>query len=239
MEHITTSLLSAFLLGLFSTAHCIAMCGSVIGALTLSLPASVRQSPKAMLPYVFNYNLGRISSYTLAGLLVAALVSPLNNIGGLDWLRYLSVIFMIAMGLYLAGWLPRFAHIEKIGTPIWRFLQPLGQKCLPVKSLKQAFAFGAVWGWLPCGLVYAALVMAATSGDVVTGGMTMLAFGLGTLPAVMGAGLFVGFLSSIARNIWFRRAAGILIIVMALAVLITPYLLLQDHTQHQYNSEVH
>ncbi len=239
MEHITTSLLSAFLLGLFSTAHCIAMCGSVIGALTLSLPANVRQSPKAMLPYVFNYNLGRIISYTLAGLLVAALVSPLNDIGGLDWLRYLSVIFMIAMGLYLAGWLPRFAHIEKIGTPIWRFLQPLGQKCLPVKSLKQAFAFGAVWGWLPCGLVYAALVMAATSGDVVTGGMTMLAFGLGTLPAVMGAGLFVGFLSGIARNIWFRRAAGILIIVMAIAVLITPSLLLQDHTQHQHSSEVH
>ncbi len=239
MEHITTSLLSAFLLGLFSTAHCIAMCGSVIGALTLSLPASVRQSPKAMLPYVFNYNLGRIISYTVAGLLVAALVSPLNDIGGLDWLRYLSVIFMIAMGLYLAGWLPRFAHIEKIGTPIWRFLQPLGQKCLPVKSLKQAFAFGAVWGWLPCGLVYAALVMAATSGDVVTGGMTMLAFGLGTLPAVMGAGLFVGFLSGIARNIWFRRAAGILIIVMAIAVLITPSLLLQDHTQHQHSSEAH
>lgn len=237
MEQITTSLLSAFLLGLFSTAHCIAMCGSVIGALTLSLPSDVRQSPKAMLPYVFNYNLGRISSYALAGLLVAALVSPLDNIGGLNWLRYLSVVFMIAMGLYLAGWLPRFAHIEKIGTPIWRWLQPLGQKCLPVKSLKQAFAFGAVWGWLPCGLVYAALVMAATTGDALTGGLTMLAFGLGTLPAVMGAGLFVGFLSSIARNIWFRRAAGILIIVMAIGVLWAPSVLLQDHVGHQHNSE--
>lgn len=239
MEQITSSLLSAFLLGLFSTAHCIAMCGSVIGALTLSLPASVRQSPKAMLPYVLNYNLGRIISYALAGALVAALASPLNNIGGLDWLRYLSVIFMIAMGLYLAGWLPRFAQIEKIGTPVWRFLQPLGQKLLPVKSLKQAFAFGAIWGWLPCGLVYAALVMAATSGDAVNGGLTMLAFGLGTLPAVMGAGLFVGFLSSIARNIWFRRAAGVLIMVMALVVLIAPALLLQDHGQHQHSSEAY
>lgn len=239
MEQITSSLLSAFLLGLFSTAHCIAMCGSVIGALTLSLPASVRQSPKAMLPYVLNYNLGRIISYALAGALVAALASPLNNIGGLDWLRYLSVIFMIAMGLYLAGWLPRFAQIEKIGTPVWWFLQPLGQKLLPVKSLKQAFAFGAIWGWLPCGLVYAALVMAATSGDAVNGGLTMLAFGLGTLPAVMGAGLFVGFLSSIARNIWFRRAAGVLIMVMALVVLIAPALLLQDHGQHQHSSEAY
>ena len=239
METITTSLLSAFLLGLFSTAHCIAMCGSVIGALTLSLPASIRQSPRAMLPYVFNYNLGRIISYALAGLLVAALVSPLNDIGGLQWLRYLSVAFMVAMGLYLAGWLPRFAKIETIGTPIWRFLQPLGQKCLPVKSLKQAFAFGAIWGWLPCGLVYAALVMAATTGDAVTGGLTMLAFGLGTLPAVMGAGFFVGFLSAVARNIWFRRAAGILIILMAVAVLLAPSMLTHDHSGHQHSSEMH
>lgn len=238
METITTSLLSAFLLGLFSTAHCIAMCGSVIGALTLSLPVAVRQSPKAMLPYVFNYNLGRIISYALAGGLVAALVSPLNDIGGLQWLRYLSVAFMIAMGLYLAGWLPRFAKIEKIGTPVWRFLQPLGQKLLPVKSLKQAFAFGAIWGWLPCGLVYAALVMAATSGDALTGGLTMLAFGLGTLPAVMGAGLFVGFLSRVGRNIWFRRAAGMLIIVMAVAVLVAPSLLAQHHAGHQHSSEM-
>ena len=239
MELITTSLLSAFLLGLFSTAHCIAMCGSPPPALTLSLPGKVRESPKAMLPFVFNYNFGRIISYTLAGGLVAALVSPLNDLGGLQWLRYLSVIIMVAMGLYLAGWLPRFAHIEKIGTPVWRFLQPLGQKLLPVTSLKQAFAFGAIWGWLPCGLVYAALVMAATTGDVTTGALTMLAFGLGTLPAVMGAGLFVGFLSTLARNIWFRRVAGLLIIAMAVAVLLTPSLLLHEHTQHQHNSEIH
>lgn len=237
MELITTSLFSSFLLGLFSTAHCIAMCGSVIGALTLSLPNKVRESPKAMLPFIFNYNLGRIISYALAGGLVAALVSPLNDLGGLQWLRYLSVLIMIAMGLYLAGWLPRFAHIEKIGTPIWRFLQPLGQKLLPVTSLKQAFAFGAIWGWLPCGLVYAALVMAATTGDARTGALTMLAFGLGTLPAVMGAGLFVGFLSSLARKIWFRRIAGLLIIAMAMAVLAAPSLLLHDHTQHQHYSE--
>lgn len=238
METITTSLLSAFLLGLFSSAHCIAMCGSVIGALTLSLPANIRQSPAAMFPYVLNYNLGRIISYSLAGLLMAALVSPLKDIGGLQWLRFLSVAFMIAMGLYLAGWLPRFAKIEKIGTPVWRFLQPLGQKLLPVKSLKQAFAFGAIWGWLPCGLVYAALVMSATSGDPVTGGLTMLAFGLGTLPAVMGAGFFVGFLSGIARNIWFRRAAGMLIILMAMVVLLAPSILTHEHIEHQHSSEI-
>lgn len=242
MDALTTSLITAFLLGLFSTAHCIAMCGSVIGALTLSLPADIREQPRRMFPYVFNYNLGRILSYAIAGGVVGALASPLNNIGGLQWLQYLSVLIMISMGLYLAGWFPRFAHIERIGGPIWRGLQPIGQKFLPVKSLKQAFFLGAVWGWLPCGLVYAALAMAATTGDFVYSAAVMLAFGLGTLPAVMGAGLFVGFLTMIARKTWFRKVAGLLIIAMAIAVLVFPHEALHDHrhdhTNHSHHSAI-
>lgn len=236
MDALTSSLITAFLLGLFSTAHCIAMCGSVIGALTLSLPAEIREQPRRMFPYVLNYNLGRILSYAIGGGIVGALASPLNNIGGLQWLQYLSVIIMVSMGLYLAGWFPRFAHIERIGGPVWRWLQPVGQKFLPVKSLKQAFFLGAVWGWLPCGLVYAALVMAATTGDAVYSASVMLAFGLGTLPAVMGAGLFVGFLTMLARKPWFRKAAGLLIIAMAIAVLAIPHEALHDH-DHDHHSD--
>jgi uncharacterized protein len=171
MDALTTSLVTAFLLGLFSSAHCIAMCGSVIGALTLTLPAHIREQPRKMLPFVLNYNIGRILSYSIAGGLVGLLASPLAQINGLPFLRYLSVLVMIGMGLYLAGWFPKFAHAEKIGAPIWRKLQPIGQKLLPVRSLKQAFLLGAVWGWLPCGLVYAGLAVAATTGDVLYAGI--------------------------------------------------------------------
>lgn len=235
MDLITTSLVTAFLLGLFSAVHCIAMCGSVIGALTLSLPAEIREQPRKMLPYVALYNIGRVLSYTLAGMIVALLLSPLNDIGGLAWLRYLAVVVMVAMGLYLAGWLPRFARIETLGAPLWRRLQPLGQKLLPVRSYTQALLFGMVWGCLPCGLVYAALAVAATTGDAITGGLTMLAFGAGTLPAVMGAGLMTGLLASAARKPRVRQAAGVLIILMALTSLGLPSWL--DHDTHQHHTQ--
>ena len=110
MEAIATSYITAFLLGLFSTVHCIAMCGSVIGALTLSLPTEVRESQRKMLPFVFNYNVGRLLSYGIAGAIVGLLSAPLAAFDGHLILRYLSVIVMVAMGLYLAGWFPKFAQ---------------------------------------------------------------------------------------------------------------------------------
>ncbi|MFW5449961.1 MAG: sulfite exporter TauE/SafE family protein [Methylophagaceae bacterium] len=226
MEAITGSYITAFLLGLFSTVHCIAMCGSVIGALTLSLPAEVRESQSKMFPYVLNYNLGRLLSYGIAGAIVGLLSSPLVEFNGHLVLRVLSVIVMIGMGLYLAGWFPKFAHMERVGAPIWRWLQPIGQKLLPVRTRTQAFLLGTVWGWLPCGLVYAALAVAATAGGATEASLTMLAFGAGTLPAVMGAGLFAGFLASMARMKHLRQFAGIAIIVMALVIAFWP----MDHS---------
>ena len=228
MDAIVTSYITAFLLGLFSTVHCIAMCGSVIGALTLSLPLEVRESQRRMLPYVFNYNVGRLFSYGLAGLVVGLLSSPIANFNGHLILRVLSVIVMIAMGLYLAGWFPKFARMERIGSPIWRWLQPIGQRFLPVRTKKQALFLGLVWGWLPCGLVYAALAVASTAGDPSKAAFIMLAFGAGTLPAVMGAGLFTGMLSALAHNQKLRQFAGLLIIAMAVATLFWP----MDHHQH-------
>jgi len=238
MDAIVTSYITAFLLGLFSTVHCIAMCGSVIGALTLSLPVEIRESQRRMLPFVFNYNLGRLVSYGMAGVIVGLLSAPLTAINGHLVLRYLSVIVMIAMGLYLAGWFPKFARMERIGAPIWRWLQPIGQKFLPVKTKSQALFLGLVWGWLPCGLVYAALAVASTAGDPIKASLVMLSFGAGTLPAVMGAGLFTGMLASLARNAHLRQIAGILIIVMAIATLFWPVshhvhdVGMTEHTNH-------
>ncbi len=237
-EQFASSYVTAFLLGLFSTVHCIAMCGSIIGALTLSLPMTLRESPRRMLPFVINYNLGRLLSYGLAGLIVGALSSPLSNWNGHTILRYLSVIVMLAMGLYLAGWFPKFARMERLGAPIWRYLQPIGQKLLPVRTFRQAFLLGAIWGWLPCGLVYAALAVAATTGAPVQSAGVMLAFGAGTLPAVMGAGLFTGLLSALARKVYLRQVAGIAIIMMALATALWP-MSHMEHSSHHHMEMSH
>lgn len=221
--HLTfsTSYFVAFVMGLFSSIHCIGMCGSIIGTLTLSLKPEIRNNKITLLPYVLNYNLGRITSYTLAGFIIGSAGALLSIPLGLDQghrvLQLLSASIMIGAGLYIAGWFPRFAYIEKVGSRLWKRLEPYGRGLIPVNTRIQAYLFGMIWGWLPCGLVYAALALAATSGDILRSGMTMLAFGLGTLPSVMGVGIMTDILTKLSRMERAKQAIGLLLVMVALA----------------------
>ena len=216
----SSSYLVAFLMGLFSSMHCIGMCGSIIGTLTLSLSPDIRNNKKLLLPFVFNYNFGRITSYTIAGAIVgfieAMLTLHLGQTHGHRALQLLSAAIMAGAGLYIAGWFPRFAYIEKAGIYFWKIIEPYGRKLIPVKNHTQAYLFGMVWGWLPCGLVYAALTRAATAGDVSKSALTMLAFGLGTLPAVMGVGIMTHVLTRLSRMQRFKQVIGLLMMALAL-----------------------
>jgi sulfite exporter TauE/SafE len=216
----TTSYLVAFIMGLVSSLHCIGMCGSIIGTLTLSLSPEIRHKKSLLLPFVFNYNVGRIVSYTIAGALAGIIQSiatmQMGEIHGHRLLQILSATIMAGSGLYIAGWFPRFAYIEKAGMHFWRKIEPFGRKLIPVKTRTQAYLFGMVWGWLPCGLVYTALALSATAGDVGKSALTMLSFGLGTLPAVMGVGIMTGILTRLSRMQRFKQAIGLFMIVLAL-----------------------
>ncbi len=220
------TLTSAFLLGLFSTLHCVGMCGGIIGALSLSLPPDIRLHRHRLFFFVSAYNLGRISSYTLAGLVAGAVGTGVLQSAGFDQghaiLRLLGVAMMIAIGLYLTGWLPQLAMVEKIGGPVWRRLEPFGRKLIPVDSLGKALVYGLVWGWLPCGLVYFVLIWALTAGDALHGAATMLAFGLGTLPTLMTAGFMTSWLTRFAQSGATRQVVGVLIILMAIGSLFIP-----------------
>lgn len=225
---------SAFLLGLFSTIHCVGMCGGIIGALSLSLPMEIRSQKPRMLLFVTTYNLGRIMSYCLAGLIAGAIGTGVLSSVGFDQghavLRTIGVAMMVAIGLYLAGWLPQLAVVEKMGVPVWKKLEPLGRRLLPVASLPKALAYGLIWGWLPCGLVYFVLVWALTSGNAVQGALTMLAFGLGTLPTLLATGFMTSWLTRFARSTTARQVVGLLIIAMAIGSLFIP---MGDHAHGQ------
>lgn len=228
--------ISAFFVGLFSTVHCLGMCGGIIGALTFSLPEHIRNNRLRLIPYVSAYNFGRITSYCVAGALVGGLgdnIARLSPAYGHLILQLFASVLMIGIGLYLAGWLPAFAKIEHIGKPIWKKLEPISQKLIPVKSPSHAFLFGLVWGWLPCGLVYTALVWSTTAGSAKDGLLLMLAFGMGTLPAVMIAGILTGWFTRFIRAPYVRPIIGMIIILIAL---ITGYLALL-HSGHQPTSE--
>jgi sulfite exporter TauE/SafE len=235
------SLLAVFTVGLVSTLHCLGMCGGIIGALSLSLPPEVQNSRWRLLPFVLSYNLGRIASYALAGALVGAvggrLFEAVSPQYGHTILQWLAAGVMAAMGLYLAGWFPRLALLESVGQPLWRALEPLGQRLLPVQSPLHALLFGLVWGWLPCGLVYSALIYAAAAGGALQGALFMTVFGVGTLPTVAAAGILTGLMARLGRAPNVRRGAGIVVIILALAsVLVSGG---GDHMHHLHGIHSH
>ncbi|MDZ7661929.1 sulfite exporter TauE/SafE family protein [Thiohalophilus sp.] len=215
------ALVSAFIVGLFSSLHCLGMCGGIIGALTFSLPPAVREHRWRLFPYISAYNLGRITSYTAAGALLGWLGDSLFKVLSPDTghliLQGIASAMMIGIGLYLAEWFPRFAMIEQLGKPLWKRLQPWGQKLIPVRSPWHAWLFGLVWGWLPCGLVYSALIISGTAGDAVYGALFMLSFGAGTLPSVMTAGILTGWMARLSRLTQVKMGVGLLLIVLAIA----------------------
>ena len=214
--------IAAALVGLLGGVHCLAMCGGIVGALTLSLK-SEQQGRAASLPYLLSYNLGRISSYTAAGAIAGGIGVMLAGIVSLQYaqqvLLLLAALFMLAMGLYLGGWWMGLTRIERLGGHAWRHIEPMGRKLLPVRSLKQAFLLGLLWGWLPCGLVYSVLIWATTAGSALNGALLMFSFALGTLPNLLLMGTAANWLSAHTRKPVIRRLAGGLVICFGLYML--------------------
>lgn len=212
--NVEVGLIGAFLVGLLGGVHCIGMCGGIVGALTLGLPEDKRAG-WAQMPYQLAYNAGRIASYALAGALVGGLGMLLAGLLPIylaqRFLQGLAALFMIALGLYLAGWWMGLRRVEQAGGAIWRRLEPFGRRLLPVRSPAQALALGLIWGWLPCGLVYSVLIWSVSAGGVLQGAGLMLAFGLGTLPNLLLMGAAAAWLSGYVRRPAVRRAAGALV----------------------------
>ncbi|MEE4378757.1 MAG: sulfite exporter TauE/SafE family protein [Candidatus Competibacteraceae bacterium] len=211
---------AAFLVALLGGVHCIGMCGGIVGALTLGLPAGTRTRFSAMLPYLLAYNSGRIISYTVAGLLAGGIGAWAANLAsvryGQEGLRLVAGLFMLLLGLYLGGWWQGLARLERYGGLLWRHIEPWGRRLIPVRTPVQALSLGLVWGWLPCGLVYSVVIWAVSAGSAVQGGLLMLSFGIGTLPMLFAMGAFAATIATWVRRLWVRRSAGALIIVMAI-----------------------
>lgn len=211
-------LFTALLVGLLGGVHCLGMCGGVVGTLTFSVEVRNQQSWWRMLPFQLSYNVGRIFSYAIIGAIFGTLGMAMASMASLlpiqQALQVVAGIFMIALGLYLGGWWFGLVRIEKAGQKVWQKLQPYAQNMTPVKNPWQAFTYGAVWGWLPCGLVYSMLIMAMTAGGAFEGALVMLAFGLGTLPNLMLMGVFAFYFTRLARQGWVKALAGFSVILM-------------------------
>ncbi len=200
--------LALFLVGLLGGTHCVGMCGGIVGALSMGAPARWSMH--------LAYNGGRILSYGAAGAVAGALGAASLGLEGQVPVRLLLYFFanlmLVAMGFYLLGVTRVLAFTERAGQTLWRRVQPLTRRFLPARTIAQAFPLGLLWGWLPCGLVYSALASALTAGSAGRGSMMMLAFGLGTLPNLLLAGIFLARLNEFVHRSVIRTLSGLLVL---------------------------
>ncbi|MFI8482661.1 sulfite exporter TauE/SafE family protein [Pseudomonas sp. NPDC078700] len=220
MLELTPLLVSAVILGLLGGGHCLGMCGGLMSALSLAIPPEQRSKRFRLM---LAYNLGRISSYTLAGLLIGLAGVAVASSPAAMLLRFAAGILLICMGLYLAGWWSGLTRIEALGRGLWRYIQPLTRRFMPVSSIPRALMLGGLWGWLPCGLVYSTLLWASSQGNALHSAALMLAFGVGTLPVLIATGMAAERISRFLRVKGVRMAGGLLVILFGIWTLPGPH----------------
>lgn len=202
-----SAFLTLFLVGLLGGTHCAGMCGGIVGALSLSAPGA------PPLPIHLAYNLGRIVSYAVAGAVVGGVGQAFGALLPIQQGLYLlASVMMLAMGFYLLGATRALAAVERGGQKLWVRIQPATRRFMPVRGPKQALPLGVLWGWLPCGLVYSALTTALASGSATDGALLMLAFGAGTLPNLLLAGLLFARFRRFAQARATRLVSGVLVL---------------------------
>nr|WP_315258448.1 sulfite exporter TauE/SafE family protein [uncultured Duganella sp.] len=234
-------LLPVFVVGLAGSIHCAGMCGGIVTAMSATAPRTVIPAHAGIhrtveyplrrsmdsgvrrndgLGHVLAYNAGRISSYMTAGALAGGLAGGARNMAAVAGVQmgfyWLANLMLVALGLYLMNAWRGLAVLEQGGRVLWQRAQPMigpaMKTLMPADTAPKSFALGALWGWLPCGMVYSALTTAMLSSSAANGAATMLAFGLGTLPMLTGLGLLGARVQQAMQRRAVRIACGLLVL---------------------------
>ncbi|GAB4194314.1 MAG: hypothetical protein Tsb002_25700 [Wenzhouxiangellaceae bacterium] len=222
-------LLGILLAGFAGSLHCLGMCGPL--AAVLGGQASTRSQQAA-------YQTGRIGGYMVLGMLGASVLGWLSGAGNMllagQLLRLLLALALIILGSHLLFNWPRLARISHLGAGLWRYLQPLARHWLPPRHSGHAFMLGLLWGWLPCGMVYAFLGVAWSTASAWQAGAVMLMFGLGTTPLMLSSAVGAQWLRQRLGQSGLRRLAGALLLAAGLLSLgqFAYSLLVSEHSHH-------
>ena len=215
---------AALLLGFAASGHCLVMCGGISAALGMAAGRDANGRTRPAI--IMSYQLGRIFSYALAGLLLAGIFGGIVSLLDIESVR--TTLRALSGFALLSGALVAFGGVRDPGTGIgrrlWPKLAPLGRRLLPVNTLPRGFAFGMVWGWMPCGFVYSVLLIATLQLDAVNGALIMLAFGLGTAPALFIAALGAERLKHFSSRPAARHVAGTVLLLSATLTFAGPWL---------------
>ena len=213
---------AALMLGIAASGHCLVMCGGISAA--LGLATAKRTDGRSRMSLLVAYQAGRMLSYSTAGALLGGVLGII--VSWLDFdvvrqgLRALSAVALAAAALVAFGTLRDPG--SRVGRLVWPRLAPLGRRLLPVTSVSRALGFGMVWGWMPCGFVYTIIVIAALEHDALRSAATMLAFGIGTAPAMIAMAMGARRVAGFSAGVTGRRIAGAVLIGSAALTLFAP-----------------
>jgi hypothetical protein len=207
-----TFILTGLILGLTSNFHCIGMCGPI----AMAVPVN-RSSNLKILSGTLQYNGGRIITYTILGAIVGSIGLTINTMGVLQWLSIIAGI-----GLILYAWRKYFSNLFSGKLPtfgIQSFLNKGLGKVIKSNSPFKLVLLGGLNGLLPCGMVFAALLNAILTGEILGSALAMAAFGIGTLPAMMAVTFMANKINSNVRQKMNKAVPYLLTIVGILVVL--------------------
>lgn len=212
-------LTALFVMGLLGSPHCLGMCGGIVTAFGLAM-GEVGPRKKAAL--IATYHSGRLCSYMLLGVVALVFGQALLQVFSQSMLpRVVLGLALILVAMLLFG-LPILTQLERLGASLWTKMTPLRQKVFPLTTLPKAFVAGMLWGFLPCGLVYGAIVMAVgvqLNSKGVAAVLAMLAFGLGTLPMLLLTQQVVALLQGRIRRFGLRQMSGVVLLLSGILVL--------------------
>lgn len=200
---------TAFLAGLLGSGHCFGMCGGIAAGL------GAMSKGRAFVP-ALQFNLARLFSYAVLGLVAASVLSGVSGLMPIArWLRLLTAVMILLIGLKFLFNFRGIEFIERGGAGLWKKILPFAMKAGNRQDGIGRVLLGVCWGFIPCGLVYTVLMTAASTANPVSGATTMLAFGIGTLPAMLGLTAAAPALSSFLEDRTVRRVIGFALVVLA------------------------
>jgi len=204
----TADALAAVGIGLAGAGHCLGMCGGIAAALSLGQGAGPRLT--------FAYHGGRLLSYAGLGGALGLIAGSINLAVWTLGLRYLAGALLVAMGLAIADWWRGISWLERAGARLWRPVQRLSSRLLPLRSARQAMLLGLCWGLMPCGLIYSALAWTATRQNAFESAALMLLFGAGTLPAMLATSFGASGVQALLRKRGLKLFIGVALVAAGL-----------------------
>lgn len=201
---------TALLAGMLGSGHCFGMCGGIAAGL------GAMSKGRAVVP-ALQFNLARLSSYAVLGFFAAIILSGISNLAPIGrWLRLLTAAMIFMIGLKFLFNFRGIEFIERGGAGLWKKIMPYALKAGARQDWVGRILLGFCWGFIPCGLVYTVLMTAASTANPIGGAATMLAFGAGTLPAMLGLTTAAPALSSFLEDRVVRKLIGFALIVLAI-----------------------